>query len=390
MSGKNSILAKHTAAAQIAGYLFQFRRAVVALSMGHVGDSIAIELLDDVSIRQDNGRLTLEQDKFTSNRNNNVLGDKSHNLINTLTIWLSASQNGELDVENTRFQLATNTSIAEGLVTEISKAKTRQQASQVVEKIASLDTGTEDRRAILDLLSKPGAKDLLGSIIKNTTVCTDDVNDNEFESSLLLETDYHSHRAQVGQALLGWMAEYALKAWSESRPYIITFQQYIDFLGAFKDHLKRLAHRELPPDRVEVATEDVDSSAGMMFVRQMRLIEVDDEQIRDGIIDFWKSSSERFRLSEKGEIIDQDWLDFDNEEVERWKHIFARSKRMRGEKRDVDVGYEIMEETLTSDNKPSLAGVPIQHSYLVRGTYHRLADDLQVGWHPDYKTLLGG
>ena len=47
-----------------------------------------------------------------------------------------------------------------------------------------------------------------------------------------------------------------------------------------------------------------------------------------------------------------------------------------------------MSDVLDPDYNAILAGEPITQSYLVKGSYHRLSDEIKIGWHPRYQELL--
>ena len=124
----NSVLSNHSAPASAAGFLFQFRRAIQILASG-VGDfTIGIETLDDISLLDDQGNTTLEQDKFTTLKSGRVYADTSHNLLNTLSTWLEALLSGEMDLGKCRFLLVTNAYCRDGLVTRIAEAHDLQSA----------------------------------------------------------------------------------------------------------------------------------------------------------------------------------------------------------------------------------------------------------------------
>lgn len=52
-----------------------------------------------------------------------------------------------------------------------------------------------------------------------------------------------------------------------------------------------------------------------------------------------------------------------------------------------DIGFEIFTDT-TEDHREKLAGSDTEQVYLTAGSYHRLADLLQVGWHPRFEDLM--
>ena len=93
------------------------------------------------------------------------------------------------------------------------------------------------------------------------------------------------------------------------------------------------------------------------------------------------------RLSQEGNVTDDDWKSFEGALLARWNKIRTRVIRVKAGTADADVGYEILTET-TEDHREKLAGSDTEQVYLTSGTYHRLADLLRVGWHPRYEALM--
>ena len=143
-----SILNRHSASASAAGFLFQFRRAVQILA-SEIGDfTLGIETLDDLSIVDKQGNVTLEQDKFTSLKTGGVFSDASHNLLNTLSTWLEALLEGEISIDKCRYLLVTNAICNEGLVRCIANAKNQQAAENCLNEVRSLGSSTKDKSII--------------------------------------------------------------------------------------------------------------------------------------------------------------------------------------------------------------------------------------------------
>ena len=130
----NNVLARHSAPSSAAGFDFQFQRALLELIYAKNGDVVGIETLDDVAVVGADGVQTLEQDKFTTNDAGSVYGDKTHNLLNTLSTWLKAALSGELDCAKTKFRLVTNVKCSSGLVHEIATCKSMRSEERRVGK----------------------------------------------------------------------------------------------------------------------------------------------------------------------------------------------------------------------------------------------------------------
>jgi hypothetical protein len=123
------------------------------------------------------------------------------------------------------------------------------------------------------------------------------------------------------------------------------------------------------------------------YVRQVRLVRVSADEVLEAIDDYIRSSTERFRLAKGGDVSDDDWKDFEGTLKRKWGAIFRKEVRLADGKREEDIGYRIMADTLSVD--AALADAPT-YPYMIKGTYHRLADDAtaDVGWHPRFKDLL--
>ena len=376
--------------ATAAGFDFQFQRALFDLINANNGDVIGIETLDDVAIISADGTLTLEQDKFTTGETGTVYGDKTHNLLNTLSTWLAAALSGEIDCNTTRFYLVTNVKCVTGLVKDISACAVEDVARNIVSRIRDLGSKSQEFQSLITLLNMPGAEILLSTICIHAKLIESQGDIAlKVQDALPVEKTYAASRPHIYKTLLGWMHDSAFAAWGKRRPFLVAKQHYINELGAIKDRLRRELKREKPPREIPVTQAEIDGLSGQMFVRQIELVSDDKDESYDARADFLRCITEKSRLSEEGEILKQDWLDFDDELKDRWEKIFRHKNRLRPpERTEKDVGYDIMNTTLKGQDEVKLAGSSITYQYLTRGTYHRLSDALKVGWHPKFKGLL--
>ena len=117
MTGSNP----HSAAGQAAGYYYQIERAVARLAEADSTAVVAVEKEDDVSVRMEDGRMILEQDKHTQG-NRHPFTDGSKALWNTLDIWSAAIESDEIDPTVCSFYMVTNVAVIDGIVTQLSNA----------------------------------------------------------------------------------------------------------------------------------------------------------------------------------------------------------------------------------------------------------------------------
>lgn len=383
-----SVLDLHSASASAAGFLFQFRRAVQILASGTGDFTLGIEALDDLSIADGQGNVTLEQDKFTSLKSGGVFSDASHNLLNTLATWLEALLKGELCIDKCKCLLVTNAICNDGLVRRIANASNKQAAENCLGEVRSLGSSTKDKKRICDLLNRESGETLFCKLCINIDLV--DGSETSFEDAcgvVQIPSAYESHRIVVFEKTVGWLNDLALETWGRGEKLFVTRLSYTNQLYAILESLKRERRRELPAYKISLNTDQIEKSRDSTFVRQIALVSDDEEQQTDAIKDYLRCMMEKCRLNKEGVITGDDWIDFTERLKGRWKSIFTRNNRLY-EEPERDIGFRTMSEVLDPDSKEMLAGEPITQSYLTNGSYHRLSDEKSIGWHPRYQEIL--
>ena len=383
-----SVLNLHSASASAAGFLFQFRRAVQILAAGTGDFSLGIETLDDLSIVDGQGNVTLEQDKFTTLKSGGVFSDASHNLLNTLSTWLEALLGGEISTDKCKCLLVTNAICNDGLVRRIANAKNQQDAENCLNEVRSLGSSTKDKKRICDLLNREGGDTLFCKLCMSIELV--DGSETSFENAcgcLQIPSAYESHRIVVFEKTVGWLHNLALETWGRGEKLFVTKLSFTNQLYAILDSLNRERRRELPAYKISLNTDQIEKNRDSTFVRQIALVSDDEDQQTDAIKDYLRCIIEKCRLSKDGVITSDDWTDFTERLKGRWKSIFFRNNRLYKEP-ERDIGFRTMSEVLDPDSKEMLAGEPITQSYLTNGSYHRLSDEKTIGWHPRYQEIL--
>ena len=383
-----SVLSQHSASATAAGFLFQFRRAVQILASESGDFTLGIETLDDLSIVDKQGNVTLEQDKFTSRKSGGVFSDASHNLLNTLSTWLEALLRGEISTDKCKCLLVTNTICSDGLVRRRADAKNQQAAENCLNEVRSLGSSTSDKKRIYDLLNREEGEFLFCKLCINIELV--DGSETSFENAygcLQIPSAYEAHRIAIFEKIVGWLNNLALETWGRGEKLFVSKLSFTNQLYATLDNLKRERRRELPAYKISLNTDQIEKSRDSTFVRQIALVSDDEDQQTDAIKDYLRCIIEKCRLSKDGVITSEDWTDFTERLKGRWKSIFSRNNRLYKEP-ERDIGFRTMSEVLDPESKEVLAGEPITQQYLTNGSYHRLSDEKTIGWHPRYQELL--
>jgi hypothetical protein len=383
----------HSAPGPSAGYGYQIERALYWLARTPAGAAVGIETDDDVAIRNGTTSL-LEQDKHSIADGAEPFGDRSKDLWNTLNIWLDAIEESRIEAETTRFLMVTNKELPEGLAKAISAATSAEAAGEC---ITGLERAAEDPPEKIAMLVgrvlRSESRDTLIKIIQNTELvdARSGAAGPQVRTETIASLPLPSWAAPTAESILhelaGWVHANALAAWRENNPAWIARDHFINHLHAVLANRKRNIVRERAEYLIPVSADAIGGEKGRQFVKQLFLVTEDSVLVDSAIRDFIRCNIEKLRLSKEGNITDDDWRAFQAALCSRWEKIRARIIRIKQQHPLGDVGFEILMET-TENYRERLAGSDTDEVYLTSGTYHLLADLLELGWHPEYATLI--
>lgn len=387
-------LESHSAPGPAAGYIFQFERALYWLAQSPAGFCVGIETSDDVTIESEDGSLVLEQDKHSIQESSEPFGDRSKDLWNTLSTWVSALEEGELELGKSGFLMVTNKALPECVAKLISRAKTESEIDDCIEALKqAAEEPSETIRPFAEKILAPTCTPQLRWVIENCELLdeTGEASGAELREATIAQLQIPEDIAQDSDSIVnelhGWVSSQALRLWQKRERACVSRNSFVNQFHAVLDRRKRQRSRERAAHLIPVVDEQLGQERGRDFVKQICLVTEEDIRIEESIREFVRCNIEKSRLSTEGNITDQDWIDFEESLKLRWRKIFSREKRLSKHEEDADIGFKILTET-TDDYKEALAGVDTEQVYLTSGTYHRMADRLTVGWHPDFENLM--
>lgn len=384
-----------TAPGPMAGYTFQFYRALKWLSEGTAGTTVAIEKIDDISVVEADGSLIFEQDKHSISKNYyNPLSDKSKALWNTLNIWLRLIKEKGIDLSSSKFFLVTNQHVpADCLISQISEANDNKvRMNKCVEDIRSISDIPQTIQPLVDNVRSFSDNDIMELLRRIELVSQDSsIEGTKLRSEIIknfrIPTSISDESEELFQEMLGWLVDTAMRAWHNKKAAVMDGQAFINALDNAKRARERSKTLERSAESIEVPEGESFKYRESTFVEQMKLITDNENEIDDTIDDFIRVGIELFRLSDEGELSTAHIQDLEDRLIDRWSSVRHRCIRIHRQKNESDIGYMIFDETI-GNYLATLNGMATQHAYFTRGSYHRLSDNLRVGWHPKYKELL--
>lgn len=390
-------LSDHTSPGQMAGFLFQPERALFWLAKSERGSRVGIETEDDIVLRAKAGHSVHEQDKHSINPTGYSLGNRSKDLWKTLKIWLQAVDNHEVVLDTTEFYLVTNKILpSECLAKQIGTATTEQDVSQCIQHLREVAADPpEGISQEVNWVLQHNDNSLVDFISKIRIVDGSESSGPQLREAIISHLHIASNLPanDILQALLGWVHETTMDLWRNEEAAWLTREAFDIQFNRLISIYQCKAFVEIASNLVPIPEGEKEKHQNRLFVKQLLLLslEQEDDLIVDAINDYIRCVSEITRFSKEGSITKSDVEAFMNRLHERWKIIFRRYSHKLAEGEidqmlECSTGFDILFDTL--NHRENLAGQETQEYYLTRGSYHRLADDLLVGWHPRFEQLV--
>jgi hypothetical protein len=381
---------KTNAPGQYLGYSLQSTRFLVRLLQAKEGDHICLEVFEDVGVELASGKKIAEQSK--SNITTNPLTDRSVGLWKTLRNWIDAVVGGEMIAADTYFALF----VANPEIGTIAKAfhdatdlKSARKALEDAKKELGWGDGkTKIAEALKDHLdvvfkTKP---DVVAEILCRFQVIQSEVDDPLDELRPLMLNKLVSEDAckDVINWAHGWVKEHIDRLIGKSKPARIAYSEFHDPLRNYvrvhdrEDLLKSIAGK---PSEEDVKRE----LAIRIYVRQARIINVDETDILTAVNDFLMSATDRTAWAEDGHV-NPAAMDIYSEELSKtWKRKNETVSIAYSDKCETDRGRLLYNDCMGHTAKLQGLDTP---EHFTRGSFHALADDREIGWHPNYKVEL--
>nr|WP_294898144.1 ABC-three component system protein [uncultured Pedobacter sp.] len=391
-----------SAASQALGYLYQFERSIYWLSHPDI-EYVAVETDDDVVaklLEGNNLEKIFEQDKSVLS-NSNPFSNSSLNLWKTLSIWLSIlKKNPKI---NARFVLSTNKRVSNTcIIYKLHQSNTYHNYRSDKTTLKSFYDDLffvgnklkgKGKEIFLKIQSEYTAEDVLELLSKIVLSVDNFQNDRQkFKESIRdnLRIGSQVPFNSIYNRILGWVINKTIEAWLLRKEGIIKSSELIDIKDHFvKESIER-PFIEQAVSALPIFDHQRNEQWDKNFIRQLELIECDDDEKIEAIDDFLRASMERDRWAENGSIpCNTDISEFEKELLRSWKidskqQILANKYSSHS---SIDIGNLIYNASRKS-NGFSLAGYPVLQSYTTLGGFQILADNLKIGWHPEWKNEL--
>lgn len=395
---------EHSASDAALGFMYQGLYALLAL-WREVDDDAAvlIETLDDVVLLS-NGETLLQQLKHSLSAKSPSLTIKSVSLWKTLKAWIDILP--ELSISQTRFNLVSVADVSKGSVLEalLGDVKDRSEllaalkdeAKRVLDEREEAKVAGENKlphasraagcKAFLTLPEDTKIKLIAQIRLKPSQASIVNI-EKELERNQLSVTP--EKRAEVTQRLVEWWNRQVIFSMCGKRNKAITrfelVQRHMEIVSDIElDKLSNPFETQKPPSSYQPDN---------MIERQIALVGGSEGELNRAIREEWRARETRSIWSSENPARHELIAKYDDRLAEEWsdRHVaICESYDSTIEIEQRQSGHNLLIWSHVDAPKDLEPIAPtVVAPYYVRGSYQVLSITGRVGWHPNYRALLG-
>lgn len=375
------------------GYGLQVRQMLYELLNCSINSVVSIEKFDDIGIESGEEKIAIQTKSALSDRN--PVSDRAVDLWKTLYNWILALKDGELSLGCALFVLVINVNKSGNIVEWINSANNAKEAEQTYEKISKIFFG-EDGNYIKQsdsindyieaFLADENKKYVLYIIEKFNLIVIGEGHTklvyDEFVSKTYLPVDI---QGLVFDKMLGWIDKITALQIENGQVMQISkklFNNELTLTQRMVNQNKCLIELAPNPTITEIELQQDEYKT---YIRQLKMIDVDYDEQLSAINDYLKASANRTIWALNGDINEEILEQYYETLKKRWKAkkniIEIEQGRCQEVKRGKLLYYKCQDEDVNM-------GIIVTPQSFKNGCYHELADQRQIGWHPNYKEKL--
>lgn len=376
-----------SANASALGYFYQARYALLLLLNAGVESEVSIERLDDIAFESNGTPTELLQAKHHIS-NTGSLTDSSTDLWKTLRVWSTAVGGNQIDPSKVIFTLLTTAKApdnsAAGKLRPANAGGRDEDAALItllnIAETSESETNKKGYDAFLGL-SNAQQKSLLASVrILDASPTIIDVY-QQIKDKLRISTR-PEFLEPVTDRIEGWWFNRVIQHLSIDT---ITTISYNELLSKINDVQEEFFSDNLPIDFLEAIApnEEELNKEQRVFIQQLRLVLVGEPRIRKAINDYYRAFAQRSRWMREDLLGVGELEKYEEQLIDEWERLHEIMKEELAEEEDEGriqhegrLLYNYIETKLEKPIRPR-----VTTPYVMRGSYHMLANELKVGWH---------
>ncbi|WP_230947182.1 ABC-three component system protein [Burkholderia cepacia] len=356
------------------------------------GSFCSMEHLDDVAQEHTDTGVRLIQSKSALTAN--PVADRAKSLWKTLSNWATLATDAGCDLKRVAFEIYVSRPVGGQIVEAFAKARTQEQARAAIAHARDMlwgpppdfalkGTVADDIAPYLECVFNAHAR-CLELIICNfqLTVGTGSPQ-ADIEAIIRTHPVSPARVGDIADHMCGVVKRMVDQLLEEGKPAVIARDAFHE---AYASYVRRIDRDTVLLSRARRPSEE--ESRGQLpkvFVQQLDLIGMDFEDKLEAVGDYLMAAADRTIWALSGEVDPSSFDELDAVLKRGWKNKKRACTVAHGSKVDEQQGQALYADCMD-------ISVPVQAmqppGHFIPGCLHRLADDLLIGWHPDYERQI--
>lgn len=377
---------------QFLGYALQTPRLLHHLLRAGKGDVVALEFVGDTSVHTELGPRLVEEAK-SSTSGSNPLSNRAIPLWKTLAGWACAVDEGKLDPRNTNFVLWVAQPYHGEFAEAMSGVSTVKEGRELLDRMQLYFDSNglrKDNTAVAAFIRRFFAIDH-GKLAELLVSFALQRGSGQINDDLLRMIEHRFFVIEsadvILEQLLGWIESKVLESLEKRQLAAISYDAfYVQAVAIMRRyHQSQVLISYAKEPSIEEREAELRTRR---FVKQLRLIFDEDndfDEFIEAVVCFLKARSDQTAWADRGDVQPSSFDGLVGNLRSNWRHCRQLVDLDHGAEGSRAKGVRIYLNCVRYRCRLQNLELP---DHFVQGSYHALADDLIVGWHPEYRALL--
>lgn len=350
-----------------------------------------MEYLDDVA-QEDARGVMLGQSKSALTAN--PVADRAKSLWKTLSNWVTLAADGGCDPEHTVFEMYVSRPVSGMLVDAFAGATTLETAQAAIllarttlwgeapEHAKRGEVASEIAPYIENFFNSDQA--LVARVVRSFTLtCGSGSPQADVETILKTHPISQSKIRDIADHMCGIVKRRLDELLEEGKPAVIARDDFHTWYRAYVQKVDR--DTVLSSGAKRPSDEEAKGHLPRVFVQQLDLIGMAFEDKLEAVGDYLMAAADRTTWAASGEVDATSFDELDSSLKRTWKNKRLTCKVAHSSKAPDEQGQALYADCMQVSVAVQEKGTP---DHFIPGCLHRLADDLAIGWHPEFALQL--
>lgn len=376
------------------GYYYQVMYSLYLMLAGRDKPNLTIKLedLDDLVINSPENFQLIQLKHH--NTVDSSLSDRSLDFWKTIRVWSSEIKQGKIkEIDNTIFSLITTGKVSDNsFLLKLKDGRNRDAEYALKEMIKiSTDQSVESTKKAYEAFSllSDSQKKLLVDNIYIVDQEVDIVVVKELIESQLKYSAPPDKVSALFEGVIGWWLRQCIDLLSD--PDNKSEIKDRDLQNKIWEIIETLKQDNLPDSfELEYIENPLNEFENHLFFKQLKLIALGNKSLLKAINDFRKAYGQKNKWLQDGLIMPDEIKNYEQNLYDNWEKLFSIvADNNDGSKNSEELmlaGKNFYNEFIGKNHpniRPNYSSV-----YYPIGSYHMLAEEKRIGWHPNYDNLI--